>query len=48
MNNYDAEANMDIDVEITEEQMLDMAEQIFMLVAQRLLSKSMSVRDAFG
>ena len=25
-----------------------MAEQIFMLVAQRLLSKSMSVRDAFG
>lgn len=38
MNNYDAEANMDIDVEITEEQMLDMAEQIFMLVAQRLLS----------
>jgi len=26
LNNYDAEANMDIDVEITEEQMLDMAE----------------------
>ncbi len=39
---------MDIDLKITEDQMLDMAEQIFQQIAQCLMHQDMSVRETFG
>ena len=41
-------ASDQLDMEITEEQMLDTAEQIFVLIAQCLQQKNLTVRDTFG